>query len=159
VVTDVPRYVVHLDGPVETRWSQIAADYKHLMPQVLQTVDSILGTGAMAGFATGMMSLLSHLGVVLYGDELKAISKDAGVPLGALTLLQLAYEVFAFCTSIVTDEDVQQTGGCPMHIRTMDWDMKVLEQMTIEVDFRVRNQTVFLGTTAVLRASIICCSI
>ncbi|CAM4894188.1 unnamed protein product [Rotaria socialis] len=87
---------------------------------------------------------ITRLGLVYYGQELKGLSNDTGIPLGRLVMMQFVYECFACCTSIVCQD--QQT-NIPMHIRTMDWELDFLKPLTIDVDFQENDQTVFKATT------------
>ena len=96
--------------------------------------EDILGTGIKASLATTIFSTAAKTGFVYYAEELKGIAKAANIPLGKVVLLQIAYEAFAACTSIVVDGP----DGYPLHIRSMDWDMPELQPLTIEVDF-IRN--------------------
>lgn len=91
---------------------------------------------------------------VYYGRELKAVARRSGISLGItfiaklcigllaqydpivhkqlgkLVALQLTYEAFACCTSVVLSTKEDQT---PVHIRTMDWALSFLSDITIEV--------------------------
>ena len=79
---------------------------------------------------------------VLYADEIRGIAKASNLTTGKVIMLQLAYEAFAACTSVVIN-----TPEGPTHIRTMDWDMPILKELTIQVDFQRDGSTVFTGTT------------
>ena len=131
---DCPRYVVDLDCPASERWNEVIKDYAHQLPSVLAMTEDILGTGIKASLATTIFSTAAKTGFVYYAEELKGIAKAANIPLGKVVLLQIAYEAFAACTSIVVDGP----DGYPLHIRSMDWDMPELQPLTIEVDF-IRN--------------------
>lgn len=65
--------------------------------------------------------LKNFLGRVCYSLEMKAVAERAGMDLGRLMLLQHIYEASACCTSIV----VEAEGGRPMHIRCMDWEVRL----------------------------------
>lgn len=124
--SDCPRYVVNLDAPPGERWSHIVVDYLDKLPGVLQALDEILGTGlvnsfmniphasyiqfnpmypsgVLAGIASSVMTGLTKVGRFYYGEEIEGISRITGIPVGKLALLQIAYEVFAACTSIVVN--------------------------------------------------------
>ena len=82
------------------------------------------------------------IGRTCYPEEMKAIADRSNMDLGRLVLLQHIYEASACCTSIVLEGDT-----CPIHIRTMDWGMNILKPLTIEIDCRRNDQTVFIATT------------
>ena len=52
-----------------------------------------------------IMSGITRLGLVHYGEELKGFANDTGLPLGKLVLVQFVYECFACCTSIVYKDE------------------------------------------------------
>ena len=140
---DCPRYVVDLDAPASERWAHVVKDYASQFPSVVSMTEDILGTGVVASLTTGVFAAAAQLGRVQYGEELKGIAIATGVPLGRIVLLQIAYEAFAACTSIVVDGP----DGHPLHIRTMDWEMPELQKLTIEVDFVRGGALVHRGTT------------
>ena len=146
--------MVNLDQPPGERWSHIVQAYVEVLPNVINLIDTILGEGIVASIANAVFSGLNRIGVVYYHQELEGIAKVSGIPVGKVALLQIAYEVFAACTSIVVDMDMTQNDGesghstvTPFHIRTMDWEMEMLDQLTIEVDFVKNGNVVYTGTS------------
>jgi hypothetical protein len=140
---DCPKYVVDLDAPPGDRWNHVVAAYKDQLPAVVAMADDILGTGMGATIATSAFATAANVGWVYYSEELAGIAKATGIPLGRVVLLQIAYEAFAACTSIVVDGP----DGHPLHIRTMDWEMPELQPLTIEVDFIKGGVLVHRATT------------
>jgi hypothetical protein len=135
--------VVDLDAPPGDRWNHVVAAYKDQLPAVVAMADDILGTGMGATIATSAFATAANVGWVYYSEELAGIAKATGIPLGRVVLLQIAYEAFAACTSIVVDGP----DGHPLHIRTMDWEMPELQPLTIEVDFIKGGVLVHRATT------------
>ena len=142
-IRDCPRYVVDLDAPASERWNHVVADYKDKLSSVVTMTEDILGTGVGATIATSVFATAANVGWVHYSEELIGIAKATGIPLGKVVLLQIAYEAFAACTSIV----VNGPDGYPLHIRTMDWEMEELQPLTIEVDFMKSGVLVHRATT------------
>ncbi|ETO10659.1 hypothetical protein RFI_26718 [Reticulomyxa filosa] len=60
-------------------------------------------------------------------------------------MMQLIYEAMALCTSIVTID--RKNKSKPIHIRTMDWGIKFLQPLTIEIQFTLQNQVICYCTT------------
>eukprot|EP00026_Physarum_polycephalum_P009777 Phypoly_transcript_09913.p1 GENE.Phypoly_transcript_09913~~Phypoly_transcript_09913.p1 ORF type:complete len:398 (+),score=31.45 Phypoly_transcript_09913:75-1196(+) len=89
------------------------------------------------------MAGITHLGLVYYGKELKAIAEQSGIPLGKLVLMQLVYEACACCTSVV----VPNADGVPLHIRTMDWEFPFLGPLTVEYHFVKNGERVYSATS------------
>lgn len=114
------------------------------IPAVLDVIDGVIGTGRCADLLTGMFTAFTWLGGIYYGDELRGIARQLDISTGRLALLQVAYEVFAMCTSIVADSPA---ASGPQHIRTMDWDLPALQCMTIEVEFCRGGTPLFVATT------------
>ncbi|CAF3873076.1 unnamed protein product [Rotaria sordida] len=146
-----PRFVVNLDSPPMLRWQHILRLYRDQLREVEKKIDSMVSeiVGQWMGpmfenVLSTIMAGITQLGLVYYGQELKGFSRDTGMPLGKLVMIQFVYECFACCTSIVCQDEQTNT---PMHIRTMDWGLDFLKQLTIDVDFQRNGQTVFKGTT------------
>lgn len=57
--------------------------------------------------------------------------------------MNLSYELFATCTSII----VPDKDGNPLHCRTMDWDLPALRDLTLEVEFQRNGKTLYHATT------------
>jgi hypothetical protein len=139
---DCPRYVVDLDAPPAERWQHIVTDFAEQLPSVLGLADDILGDMG-SKVVEPLLAAATAVGFVQYGDELRGIAKATGLPVGRVVMLQIAYEAFAACTSVV----VEGKDGHPLHIRTMDWEMPELQPLTVEVDFMQAGQVVFTATT------------
>jgi hypothetical protein len=147
--SDCPLFFVNLDAPPEVRWNHIILEYKDRLRGVLSTIDEILGAGTIRGLAESAFSGINTLGRFYYSSELEGISKASGLSTGQVAMLQIAYEAFAACTSILVNmKDTQQNGNSyPFHIRTMDWEMPALQRLTIEVDFVRQGVPIFRATT------------
>lgn len=146
VHSNCTRYRVNLDAAPVQRWQHVMADFKSQLPQCLELIDSLLGTSVVARLAETAFGWLTTMGMMKYNEELRGIADSSNIPLGKIAMLQIAYEVFASCTSIVVD---LSTNGQmrPYHIRTMDWEMPQLAALTIEVDFVRAGQILFTATT------------
>ncbi len=138
---DCPTYTINLDKPEEERWAHIVPDFKDKIHLATKLADDMLGETAQMVLVP-MLGMACKTGVVLYSNELKGIARDTGISVGRVLMLQLAYEAFAACTSVVV-----QGPRHPIHIRTMDWDLPELKALTINVVYKSRGQVVFRGTT------------
>ncbi|KAJ6230879.1 acid amidase [Anaeramoeba flamelloides] len=143
------KFIINLDLPAEERWVEVVEEYKDQFEGVLDYIQQIFKTiggkyfGKMIGkFASMFFAALVGTGAVLYGKEIKAIAKLSGFSVGKLAMLNLAYEFSAYCTSIVGQGEDGLILG-----RTMDWDMPILEKLTIELEFQRKNKTVFYATS------------
>ncbi len=132
-----PRFIVNLDLPPMLRWQHILRLYIDQFHQVEKKIESMINEilGQWAGpmlekVLSTIMSGITRLGLVYYGEELKGFSQEIGIPLGKLVLMQFVYECSACCTSIVCKDE--QT-NIPIHIRTMDWGLNFLKPLTIGI--------------------------
>jgi hypothetical protein len=63
----------------------------------------------------GVFSILANSGAAYLEGELRSIAKASGIGIGLLLLVQLSYELCAFCTSFIAQDE----NGVPFHVRTM----------------------------------------
>jgi len=150
--SDCPRYQINLDDDPKNRWTQIIEAHREQLGMVLEIIEDIIGTGFTASVASQVFNGLTKAGRFYYGAEIEGIAAAAKLPVGKVALIQIAYEVFAACTSIVADVDGEHLGleagsKTPFHIRTMDWPMPGLEKMTIEVDYVSQGRVLYSATT------------
>jgi N-acylethanolamine-hydrolysing acid amidase len=62
-----------------------------------------------------VFSILANSGAAYLEGELRSIAKSSGIGIGLLLLVQLSYELCAFCTSLIAQDE----NGVPFHVRTM----------------------------------------
>jgi len=62
-----------------------------------------------------------------------------------LLMINMGYDTIAGCSSGVLEGG--SLHGCPIHIRSMDWDMDVLRNLTIQATFVKGGNEVFKATT------------
>lgn len=132
-------YTVNLDLPPEDRWTaviegeraRILASHRDLLGFLGPWVDGLRWVGGpLAWMRSGSM---------MYYDEIKSVAARLGLPVYDVVLCQIAYEICASCTSIMCPEG--------RHIRTMDWPLDALRDVTIRVNFQRRGTTVLRTVT------------
>ncbi|KAJ6229491.1 acid amidase [Anaeramoeba flamelloides] len=145
----VPKFIIDLDLPTNKRWDKVIDAYKNDFGVILDYVKTILNSyfgkifGSVIGtIAEKLFASLVGTGAVYYGKELRSIAKKSGFPLGKLFLLNIAYELCAFCTSIVGKGEEGLILG-----RTMDWEMPFLKKFTIELEFRRDGKKLYEATS------------
>jgi hypothetical protein len=150
LTSTIPRYVINLNASPAERWRAVVEDYKHLFPEITQYVQAMIKEVAGEKYAgliqtalSAAFSLFTKTGLVYYSEELKAISQQCDLPLGLLALVQISYELFANCTTIIREGH----DGVPIMVRSMDWGLKFLEKLTVEYDFQYNGTTVFVATS------------
>ena len=146
----VKEYVINLDKKPELRWRKVINDHKKHFPTVEREIDLILkSVGALGGIAKFTTGLINKIGYVMHKQELEGISALSGIPMSKLILMQICYEMFAACTSIVIKGEKKSNGidNRYYHFRTMDWEMDFLKDITVNVIFTRGGKPVFRGTT------------
>src|SRR3989338_6524912 len=146
-----PReYIINLDASPKERWNDIMKEYrtelhcikKFFLGEIAKAYGGPLTTLGHS-FMTSFFSALSRLRIVYFGEELEGMAQAGGMSLGDLTVVQLAYEAFAMCTSIICKDG----GDKLLHIRSMDWDGEYLKRLTIAVRFFRGGMCVSEGVT------------
>lgn len=140
----VPRYKFNLDEHPSKRWANIVKENKEKIKNIEGELDKFMKEIVLSSSLMWLMKKLAEWGKVLYSEELISISKESGISLGKLTAMQLVYEMFACCTSIIANESQHKY---PIHIRTMDWDFSFLKDITIELEYIRGGQTIGIVTT------------
>uniref|UniRef100_A0A2P2HY28 ceramidase n=2 Tax=Hirondellea gigas TaxID=1518452 RepID=A0A2P2HY28_9CRUS len=116
----VPHYTINLDLQPEQRWQQLVSDNKK---QLLQLVGYVFNlTEELVGHEVFSFLLrnLGKLGSSLpepYQQEMQGIASASGLSMAEVTLYNIFYELIAFCTSIV----VQDNAGRVYHGRNLDF--------------------------------------
>lgn len=138
----IKRYVVSLDEDPSTRWDKVIDDNRKQLDDAMKELNGLIPSGILFYIVSLILELCVYLNIVMYSKEIKAISKKTKISIGKLVLLQLYYELNAHCTSIVSRSD---RGLCLT--RTMDWDLMLLKDLTIEVVFRSKGRDIFIATS------------
>jgi len=137
-------FTINLDSSPDQRWKDVVDRYKDRFPRVIQEIDRILASSGYLGtVALWLCNVFTFFGSIMYKEELKSIARMAGIPLNKLILMQICYEMFSACTSLV----MKRSDDTNVHFRTMDWEMDFLKDLTINVDFTRNGKTVFRGIT------------
>jgi hypothetical protein len=141
IFNEVPLFYVDISKKPEERWNEIIDVYKNQMNDMMKEIDGYLSMLGIGGSV--LLKLISIFRQRVYFiKELEAISARSKFPLDKLILLQLCYEVFACCTSIIINN-----GDETVTIRTMDWDMKELTKLTIRILFMNGKKPLFMATS------------
>ncbi|PAA88636.1 hypothetical protein BOX15_Mlig023434g2 [Macrostomum lignano] len=138
-----PLYRVDLDQDPAARWAAVVADFK---ADTQQLIKAFLGSVPLElKYLADVVAadLDTHLPAD-YGAELLGISKTVNASLGDIVLLNLIYDVTAFCTGIIAND---RNGGL-WHGRNLDYgntmpQTDMLEKVTIRVDFYRQRQLLY----------------
>lgn len=139
--TDCPQFIIHLDAPPHKRWTAVINHFKEYIPDAAKIASDLLGAKTVK-LLTPLLRMCFYSDLLMYKEELEAIASQININPGLLLLLQLVYESFAACTSVVVNTEEN-----PIHIRTMDWDLPILKKLTFQAKYKIRNKTIFSGTS------------
>lgn len=139
--TDCPQFTIHLDYPPNKRWTKVVEHFKDYIPKATKISEELLGENTVR-LLQPLLNLATQSDSIIYKEELLAISAQLNIDPGMLLLLQLVYETFASCTSVIVKTDTH-----PVHIRTMDWNLHILRKLTFQAKFKFKNKTLFTGTS------------
>jgi hypothetical protein len=135
------HYSIQINASPAEKWGPILDDFEDQIKSVYRKLKS-QNSGFLSNLGSKMISLSSYFGFVKYADEISYITERCGIPFGEGVLLQIMYELSAACTSAVF-----MVGDVPVHFRTMDWPLNELKKMTITIDFKDGEKTVYSVVT------------
>ena len=133
-------YNISLDLPPSDRWTQIIEDYKDL---ILQMYD-IVKVSISPTYST-LLTAANKLGLVYYSEEISSIADRLGLSVGEVILINLVYEAYSCCTSMIIKGT--NASSSPIHMRSMDWELPILKDLTINVNFYKSNKLIYKSTT------------
>lgn len=139
--TDCPEFVIHLDYPPEKRWNHVIKYFKDIIPKAKEISIQFLGQDVV-NVVIPMFNIAFCSDNIIYKEELIAIANQINIDVGELLLLQLVYEAFACCTSVIVRGEKH-----PIHIRNMNWNLPILRDLTFQAKYKIKNKTVFTGTS------------
>ncbi|XP_035689608.1 N-acylethanolamine-hydrolyzing acid amidase-like [Branchiostoma floridae] len=151
VARDAPvkRYVVDLDTAPEEHFLPICQDpdIQAMIPMLKKDVKDMI-TSLVPEEALPLLDVLtSDLDQYLphpFAGEMRGIANCTGINLGEIVTLNLAYDLTAFCTSIVA----QDSKGTIWHGRNLDYGFgDFLRNITVMADFQTKGQTLYTTTT------------
>ncbi|KAL3881915.1 hypothetical protein ACJMK2_028302 [Sinanodonta woodiana] len=139
----INNYEVSLDVPPELRWTKVVEDYK----EIVQFAHSVIRSYV----PEDLIPLVEEIGADIdnyikqpYAAEMRGIARALNCSLGDVVLVNLIYDISAFCTSIVSQDDHGQI----WHSRNLDYDFGgMLRNITVHVDFVSEGQTVYSAIT------------
>jgi len=139
--SNVTTYYVNFSLPLDQRWTEIARLYKDQIAVVRYVLFQRI-PWEVRSMAVQLASLVDYF-LADYGTEVKSAASGCGLSTGEMLLLNLAYELSDFCTSIVAKNDK----GLISHARSQDFDTS-LRNVTIQViAIRGSGEEIYRSTT------------
>ncbi|XP_066282814.1 N-acylethanolamine-hydrolyzing acid amidase-like [Branchiostoma lanceolatum] len=148
---DVPvkRYVVNLDAAPEEHFAPMCQDpdIQALIPMLKKDAKDMITSLVPEEVLPLVDILTADLDQYLpqpFAGEMRGIANCTGIDLGEIVILNLAYDLTAFCTSIVAQDDK----GTIWHGRNLDYGFgDFLRNITVIVDFQTKGQTLYTSTS------------
>uniref|UniRef100_A0A8C0Y6S8 N-acylethanolamine-hydrolyzing acid amidase n=1 Tax=Cyprinus carpio carpio TaxID=630221 RepID=A0A8C0Y6S8_CYPCA len=139
-----PEVNISLDAPAFQRWAPLKNlyDIDFLRKAASQVIDSTVPKWVHEAVKPIVQALEKYIPQP-YAGEIQGMASFYGTDITDIVLLNFAYEVSAFCTSIVT----QDTKGNIYHGRNLDYPHDVLRNLTLDVLFIKNGKVAYRGTT------------
>jgi hypothetical protein len=143
--SDVPTYTIDLEKPEAQRWAEVIVAERVGAARLFAEAE--LEFKRVPEFVRHAFARLYHLGGGLYRGEIKAWAESLGASVGALTLINCAYELshvrlprpFGCTTGVRMVE-----GLGPVHVRNLDWPLAGLGDATCLFRFRRGERSFFV---------------
>uniref|UniRef100_A0A3P9IC63 N-acylethanolamine-hydrolyzing acid amidase n=1 Tax=Oryzias latipes TaxID=8090 RepID=A0A3P9IC63_ORYLA len=139
-----PTVSISLDEDPEERWKPLLKvfDVAYLNKAAAAIIDSTVPKWVHHLIVPIVNSLEKYIPPP-YAGEIRGLASHFGGNLTDIVILNFAYEVSAFCTSIIT----QDKSGNIYHGRNLDYPHPVLRNMTLNVIFMKNGKMAYQGTT------------
>ncbi|XP_020791545.1 N-acylethanolamine-hydrolyzing acid amidase [Boleophthalmus pectinirostris] len=139
-----PTVNISLDEQPEVRWKPLSLSFDpdYLKNASAQVIDSTVPRWVHQAVKPIVLALEKYIPQP-YAGEIRGIAEHVGGSLSDAIILNFAYEVSAFCTSIVT----QDQNGNVYHGRNLDYPHPVLRNLTINVNFFKKGKVAYQGTS------------
>jgi len=150
-----PIIEINLDLPPEQRWQAAVNDvltrhgFDDSFGEVMETIYAIVPQSVLDMVEPLMDDIDNSLGD--YGKEIKGImdvfaahgyDKSKNLTVGRLVIMNLVYELTAYCTSIVA----QNANSSIFHGRNLDYNFAGLPNLTYTVHFTSGGELQYYGT-------------
>ncbi|KAA0716304.1 N-acylethanolamine-hydrolyzing acid amidase [Triplophysa tibetana] len=138
-----PVVNISLDVPADQRWAPLKNLFdinflREAASEVIETVPKWVHNAIKP-----VVRALEKYIPQPYAGEIQGLASIYGSDISDIVLLNFAYEVSAFCTSIVT----QDINGNIYHGRNMDYPFDVLRNLTLDIHFIKNGKVAYRGTT------------
>lgn len=156
----LPCYTIDLSLPPSQRYTKICEDFRSELLQFKQLYRTTLGLSGLPRLAGGIARLL--LRRVHDREEtleIKAIAKDSGLRVCEVVALNTFLDMFSGCVSggVRAVRPFEDSGEkeTMLHFRNLDWEMDMLRDLLIRVDYVREGKVVaravtYAGYTGVL---------
>ena len=126
------RRTINLDLPAEERWVEALKPYAKYAPIAIKALKTKIPPTVFP-LAEKLATIIDKHFPEPYPDEMRGVAKAWNVSFADVILLNIAYDLTAYCTSIVA----QDTKGNIVHGRNLDYQFsEMFRNLTFMVDFQ-----------------------
>ena len=133
----ITYYDFDLDKPGSERWVPIVEAHADYLPTFKQHIHNLLNSYGSALTAVKILYAITPASSIWYHDEICYLAKRVGIEPHEALLMQLIYETSSACTSAVL-----KIKGKDFYVRTMDWPMMFLKDVTIGLNVKRGNTVI-----------------
>ncbi|XP_010732972.1 N-acylethanolamine-hydrolyzing acid amidase isoform X2 [Larimichthys crocea] len=139
-----PTVNISLDEDPEVRWAPLLKvfDVEYLKKAAAEVIDTTVPKWVHQLGKPIVMALEKYMPQP-YAGEIRGLASYLGGDLADVVILNFAYEISAFCTSIVA----QDKNGHVYHGRNLDYPHSVLRNLTVNVVFHKNGKVAYRGTS------------
>uniref|UniRef100_A0A4W6EL77 N-acylethanolamine-hydrolyzing acid amidase n=1 Tax=Lates calcarifer TaxID=8187 RepID=A0A4W6EL77_LATCA len=139
-----PTVNISLDVDPEVRWMPLLEvfDVDYLKKAAAEVIDSTVPKWVHHAVEPVVMALEKYVPQP-YAGEIRGMASYMGGSLSDVIILNFAYEITAFCTSIVA----QDKNGHVYHGRNLDYPHPVLRNLTVNIIFLKNGEVAYRGTS------------
>lgn len=139
---EITYYDFNLDLFPENRWKFIFDANENIIPKLKIHLENLIASfGNVISLALTVYSVFPKSSI-MYHDEICYIASRLNIEPYKITILQLAYEMTSACTSAIVNVADKE-----FFIRTMDWPMSFLKDVTIGLNVTKNNVLLAKVTT------------
>ena len=137
------RFDFDLDLPPNKRWTDILESFSDSKTRIARAIDDeLMELGFVRYVILFVAWIYTRIARFSHHAEITSISKAWSIPVHKVWIMQYLYEFSTACTSIVG-----KAGGHWTLFRTLDWDIDIMRELTIELRFVKNGRTLGVVTT------------
>ncbi|KAM9362433.1 N-acylethanolamine-hydrolyzing acid amidase-like [Symphorus nematophorus] len=139
-----PTLNISLDDDPAVRWAPLTKvfDVDYLNKAAAEVIDSTVPKWVHHAFKPIVAALEKYVPQP-YAGEIRGMASQLGGSISDVIILNFAYEISAFCTSIVA----QDKNGSVYHGRNLDYPHPVLRNLTVNIVFLKNGEVAYQGTS------------
>jgi len=129
---NIETYEIDISTPNGKCFNELVLKYKKSIQKVILKLKCYY-ENYLSYIKLGINAYILQGGIIMYKDEILEISKILEITFEECLMMQLTYEFFSACTTAVKYQyDIKDY----ILVRTMDWDLPELKDITVKLIFK-----------------------